>query len=348
MTTRRGTARGESLRRRKRFALGSLLFIVLLAVGLPLMGYLFSQPAAVAAGKTTESTNPHANFWRAVRDGVSGYSAVEGQERGVLIQSGGQNWREIRNGLVASISPWVLAVVVFVIGLFFIVKGQDKLEERPSGERIRRWSPAERTLHWVTATLFVLLAVTGFSILFGRRVFIPILGLHGFGGYAQVAKTIHNYTGPFFFAGILLEIIVWVKYNIPKKMDFVWFKNLGGMMGSGHRPHAERINGGEKAWFWIMATIGVAVAIAGLIMDFPNFGQTRLTMQIANIVHASLATLFLAASFGHIYIGTIGAEGTFEGMWKGDVSAAWAKQHQDLWYEEEIGKKQGATTGEEG
>jgi formate dehydrogenase subunit gamma len=338
----RKTAREESLRKRKRLALCSFFFIVLMAVCLPLTGYLSSGPEAVGAGKTTENTNPHANFWRAVRDGVSGYTAVEGQERGVLIQNGGQTWREIRNGLVAGISPWVLAVVFFAIGLFFIVKGKDKLEERPSGERIRRWSLAERVLHWVTATLFVLLAITGFSLLFGRRVLMPVFGLSAFAGYAQFAKTIHNYTGPFFFAGILLEIIAWVRYNIPKRMDFVWFKSLGGMVGRGPRPHAERINGGEKAWFWIMATIGVAVCIAGLVMDFPNFGQTRLTMQIANIVHASLATLFLAASFGHIYIGTLGAEGTFEGMWQGHVSAEWAKQHQDLWYAENMRKNKEA------
>ena len=342
MNMPRRRAQGESLKKRKRFALWSFFLIVLLAVCAPLVGYLSSEPVAVGAEQTSQDTNPHANFWRAVREGDPGYSGVEGQERGVLIQNSGQNWREIRNGVVASISPWVLAVVFFVIGLFFIIKGKDKLEERPSGKRIRRWSLAARVLHWVTATLFVLLAITGFSMLFGRRVLIPVFGLHGFGGYAQVAKIIHNYSGPIFFAGILLEIISWVKYNIPKKMDFVWFKTLGGMIGRGPRPHAERINGGEKAWFWIMATIGVAVCIAGLIMDFPNFGQTRLTMQIANIVHASLATLFLAASFGHIYIGTIGAEGTFEGMWKGNVSAEWAKQHQDLWYTEKLGVKEAA------
>jgi cytochrome b subunit of formate dehydrogenase len=34
------------------------------------------------------------------------------------------------------------------------------------------------------------------------------------------------------------------------------------------------------------------------------------------------------------YIGTIGAEGTFEGMWRGKVDKVWAKQHNDLWYEQ--------------
>ena len=62
-------------------------------------------------------------------------------------------------------------------------------------------------------------------------------------------------------------------------------------------------------------------------------------MQIAHVIHASVAILLIAASFGHIYIGTIGAEGTFEGMWSGAVDASWAKQHQDLWYEEKIKAK---------
>ena len=147
MNKSRGTARGESLRKRHRLALWSFFFIVLLVVCLPLTGYLSSEPVAVRAEQTTENNNPHANFWRAVREGVPGYTAVEGQERGILIQNGGQNWREIRNGLVASISPWVLAVVFFVIGLFFIIKGQDKLAEPPSGERLKRWSLAARVLH---------------------------------------------------------------------------------------------------------------------------------------------------------------------------------------------------------
>ena len=117
-------------------------------------------------------------------------------------------------------------------------------------------------------------------------------------------------------------------------MDLVWFKNLGGMVGKGPRPHAERVNGGEKGWFWFMLTAGLVSGVTGLVLDFPIFGQSRQTMQIAHIIHASSGILFLAASFGHIYIGTIGAEGTFEGMWRGKVDKVWAKQHNDLWYEQ--------------
>jgi formate dehydrogenase subunit gamma len=283
--------------------------------------------------------NPRANFWRAVRDGVPGYTSVASEAQKVLIQNGGQNWREIRNGPLAGIAPWVLAGVLVAIGFFYVIVGQDPLEEPRSGNKIKRYSLAERVLHWVTAGLFILMAVTGLSMLFGRAVLIPVFGYQAFSGYMQAGKLVHNFSGPLFLAGVVLEIIVWIRYNLPKKMDFQWFKNLGGMVGKGPRPHAGKVNGGEKAWFWVMVFAGLAVGITGLILDFPNFGQSRLTMQIAHVIHASLAVLFVAASFGHIYIGTIGAEGTFEGMWSGKVDATWAKQHQDLWYEEQTVEK---------
>jgi formate dehydrogenase subunit gamma len=83
-----------------------------------------------------------------------------------------------------------------------------------------------------------------------------------------------------------------------------------------------------------MVLAGLGVGITGVILDFPIWGQPRQTMQIAHVIHVVVAIGFVAASFGHIYIGTIGAEGTFEGMWHGKVDAVWARQHQDLWYRE--------------
>lgn len=150
---------------------------------------------------------------------------------------------------------------------------------------------------------------------------------------------LHNYSGPLLLAGIYLEFILWVRLNIPKKMDLVWFKNMGGMIGSGPRPHAERINGGEKAWFWLVFLLGTAVGLTGIVMDFPGWGQTRFVMQVCHVIHVTMAVLFVTVSFGHIYMGTLGAEGTFEGMWRGSVDAVWAKQHQDLWYEETMREK---------
>ena len=315
-----------------------LAIVVVLVLG----GWAFYGEHLATAAADDDAANPRANFWRAVRQGVSGETTVKGQERGVLIQNGGENWRRIRNGLVAAIGPWVLAVVFLMIALFYFIMGQDKLEDPPSGETLQRWSRSERTLHWTTAALFILMAVTGLSMLFGRAVLIPVFGYQAFSGYLGAAMKIHNYGGPLFLVLIVIEAVTWFRENLPKLIDLVWFKNLGGMIGHGPRPHAEKINGGAKAWFWVSVLAGLTVGVTGAIMNFPNLGASRWTMQVANIIHASVAILFVAAAFGHIYIGTIGAQGTFEGMWTGRVSAQWAKQHQDLWYAAQI------KTGSEG
>jgi formate dehydrogenase subunit gamma len=88
-------------------------------------------------------------------------------------------------------------------------------------------------------------------------------------------------------------------------------------------------------WFWGgVVFLGLIVSVTGLILDFPNWNQGRELMQQANVVHAIAAILFMAASMGHIYIGTIGMEGAYRGMREGYVDETWAKEHHSLWYEE--------------
>jgi formate dehydrogenase subunit gamma len=288
----------------------------------------------LASDPLSAGTNPRANFWRGVRDGQIGTTTSASEGHNVLIQNGGQNWRQIRNGPIAGVAPWLIAAAVSAIGAFFVIVGKDRLEEPRSGILLPRFSLYERVLHWYTASLFIMLGLTGLSMLFGRGVLIPVFGQAGFSTYMHVGMLVHNFSGPLFLAGVLLEVITWIKDNVPKRMDLLWFKNLGGLVGKGPRPHAEKINGGEKGWFWFMLGTSLIVGITGLILDFPIFGQTRQVMQIAHIIHTSVAILFLVASFGHVYIGTIGAEGTFESMWRGKVDKVWAKQHNDLWYEQ--------------
>jgi formate dehydrogenase subunit gamma len=304
------------------------------AILLPLGGYVYSGLSAQAAAE--EQSNPRANYWRAVRDGNAGYTAVTGPETGVLIQNGGQNWRQTRNGPVASITPWVLAIVVAALLLYLVIRGQVKLEQTPSGRTLRRWSLAERVLHWYTAVLFILLAVTGLSLLFGRAVLIPVLGYSGFSGWAQFSIYVHNYLGPFFIVGVVLEMIAWIRFNLPDKTDWEWLKQGGGLFGKGKHPHAGRINAGEKLFtFWIgMVVLGIAVSITGLyLLGWIGSGM-RDTMQLANVVHSITSVIYIAIMLGHIYLGAWGVEGAFEAIWKGEVSEEWAKQHHDKWYDE--------------
>ncbi len=288
----------------------------------------------------TDVSNPRANLWRVVRDGIPGFTKVTTAGHHILIVNSGENWREFRNGFLMPFSQWILALALVGVGLFYFFVGADKLEKPRSGVKIERFTLGERVLHWYMAVVFIIMAVTGLSLLLGRLALIPLFGHPAVAGYLQASKALHNYCGPLLLAGFLLAAIAWIRYNIPKKLDLQWFKNMGGMIGHGRRPHAGKVNGGEKAWFWLVVVFGIGVGITGVLLDFPIWGQTRYTMQVSQAIHAIVAIVFVAVFFGHVYVGTLGIEGVFEAMWAGSVDAVWAQQHADLWYQEKMQEKE--------
>jgi formate dehydrogenase subunit gamma len=319
--------------RRFTILLASVLLLVGGALLLPVIGHVYATLDGAALAAEAQEVNPRADYWREVREGDAGYTSASGPfTTNVLIQNGGEIWRQLRNGPVATFGAWGMAAVLALIALFHLLVGPNRLDRSLSGDRVPRWSVGERTLHWYTAILFIILAVTGLSLLFGRAVLIPLFGLEGFSAYATAAKALHNYLGPFFLAGVLVEVVVWARFNLFNRDDAEWLRHAGGMF-SGKHLHAGRTNAGEKVWFWFIATIGlIGVGVSGLVLNFPVFGQERETMQIANLIHSIFGMLWVAIALGHIYIGTLGTPGALDGMTKGHVSKEWMQQHHDRWY----------------
>jgi len=322
---------GERKRRYRRIAAWTLLLMVSLAMLLPLGGYLYVG-IQEANAQAVQETNPRSNYWRAVREGVSGYTAVEGQEAGVLIQ-GGNNWRQVRNGYVANYGGWALLGVLLAITLYFVIKRTIPIEGGRSGKKVRRWSGFERFMHWATASLFFILTITGLSMLFGRVVLIPLMGPKGFAAWAELGMWLHNNLGPWFAGFVVVMIAMWLRHNLLTAVDMKWFASGGGIIGNAH-PDAGFANGGEKLWFWFIATVGLLVIASGIVMNFPNWGFTRDQMQLANLIHGVGSMGWVAMWFGHAYIGTVGTEGSLEGMTSGYVDENWAKQHHNLWLDE--------------
>jgi formate dehydrogenase subunit gamma len=107
------------------------------------------------------------------------------------------------------------------------------------------------------------------------------------------------------------------------------------MLG-GHEPPSYKFNAGEKMIFWIVVIGGGATATTGYLLLFPFYGTNIAAMQLAQVVHSVVGVLYIAAMLVHVYMGTIGMEGAFEGMANGEVDVNWAKSHHSLWYEEEM------------
>jgi formate dehydrogenase subunit gamma len=323
-------------RGRRKAIIVTVVVSLMVSMALPLTVYLAYETGLMQTAQAQESdeeaVNPRAEYWRAVRGGVEGYSAVTGQETGVLIQNGGQNWRAVRNGPVSFYGGSLIIAVLLVLAAKHIVKGKDKLETR-TGRTITRWSTFERVMHWYVAISFIVLGITGLSLIFGKTVLIPLMGKEGFAAWAALAKPIHDYLALPFAAGLVLLFLMWIGKNVPKGYDITWLKSLGGAIGKGHPP-AGFFNAGEKVFFWLLFFGGVVMTTSGVFLLFPNLETVRESMQFWHIVHASSGLFLIAVALGHMYLGSIGTEGVLEGMVSGDVDEGFAKQHHSLWYEE--------------
>ena len=259
---------------------------------------------------------------------------VPDQKACTIEQPAGRDWRHFHEVTLRWIGGVVIIGILAVLIVFYLWRGMVKIESGRSGRTIVRFNAFERFVHWMTATCFIILALSGLNITFGRPLLLPLIGPESFTAWSQWAKYAHNYLSFPFTLGVFLIFFMWIAGNIPNRVDVEWLKRGGGIVGHDHPP-AYRFNAGQKMIYWIVVLGGAAVAVSGYVLMFPFYGTDIASMQAAQIAHAIVAVLFIAAMIGHIYIGTIGMEGAFEAMGTGTVDLNWAKEHHNLWLEEE-------------
>jgi len=273
---------------------------------------------------------------------VQGRVSIPDANAANLIAPGNTEWRSVHQNImtwVGAIS--ILGITALILG-FYAMKGRIRTAAGPAGETITRFNGFERFTHWLTATTFLVLAVSGLNITFGKFVIQPWLGDGMFGPWSQFAKFSHNYLAWPFMVGVVLMLLIWLRDNIPNARDIAWLKAGGGFIGTEH-PQAERFNAGQKIVFWVVILGGAALTASGLMLLFP-FRWTGLEgLQVSNVVHGVVGMLMVAAMLAHIYIGSIGMEGAFDAMASGEVDVNWAREHHGLWVEKQLAKQGGAT-----
>ena len=246
------------------------------------------------------------------------------------------NYVSIPDGVITVYGAWLLALAFFGVVAMYTLKGSIKLSAPMSGVKVKRFSGFDRFTHWTMAFSFIALAFTGLLILYGKYFAMPLMGGAAYGSFLMVCKNIHNFTGPLFTLSIVIFFLLFVRKNIFGEGDMAWLMSFGGIFSGKHVP-AGFFNFGEKFWFWFgMVFLGLIISASGFVLDmivpFMDIQYLRGTMQLANIIHSSAAILMTAMAMGHIYIGTIGMQGSIDGMKTGYVDATWAKEHHEIWY----------------
>jgi formate dehydrogenase subunit gamma len=341
----------------------------LLALSFALAGTAMAQqPAKDDPAPTTpeqaqqqrQITQPgnNAPVWREVQRGEPNYTSIPGREMNVLIQpparflgqehrtTAGEAWRQFRNGPVTFYGGWLVVLVLVAILAFYFAFGPVKLHDRPTGRLIKRFSRLDQIVHWSVAISFCILGLTGLLMLFGKHVLLPVIGYTLFGLLTNLGKNLHNFIAPLFMVSVAAMIVLYVRHNLPKLYDIKFLLGAFAVMAKGKHIPSGKFNGGEKVWFWGgVVVLSVVVSWSGLILLFPNFDQSRAVMQDAWIWHAAAALLYVAISFGHIYLGTIGLHGSYQAMRTGYVDETWAREHHQYWYEEMRSGTRGSAGG---
>jgi formate dehydrogenase subunit gamma len=310
-----------------RFCLAVLALVGVLALAIPASA---QQPTSV---NPTASSVKEQQLLKELNK-VQGRGTLPDSRSYVLEQPAGRDWRQFHEVTLRWVGAIAILGTLAVLVLFFLVRGRVRLEAGRSGQTLVRFNSFERFVHWMTATCFILLALTGLNITFGRGLLMPYLGPESFAAWSQYAKYVHNYVSFPFTIGVVLMFLMWIAWNLPSGGDLTWIKAGGGIVGNGHPP-AKRFNPGQKLIYWVVVLGGGAVAITGYLLMFPFYATEIAGMQLAQIVHGVVSVLFVAIMLAHIYIGTLGMEGAFEAMGRGDVDVNWAQQHHSLWLERE-------------
>ena len=344
-----------------RLFLGLLIFALGLAGAglitdsrLSLVGAAFAQQKGTVPGNALGNTSD-SEFWRAIRKGTQGNVSIPDKKAAVLVQSEGESWRAFRNGPLSVWGAWAMLGIVALLALFFAVRGRIKVEAGPSGRVIERFNAIERFSHWLAAISFIVLALTGLNIMYGRYFLLPLIGPEAFSWITQVGKYGHNYVAWAFMVSLVFLFVLWVKDNIPRKIDLVWLAKGGGMFKKGVHPPARKFNAGQKIVFWLVILGGVSISLSGLALLFPfqfalfdwTFGILNAIgfnvpqsvtplqeMQLSQVWHAIVGIGLIVLIIAHIYIGTIGMVGAIDAQWSGKVDENWAREHHPLWVEE--------------
>jgi formate dehydrogenase subunit gamma len=319
--------------------------------------------AGMAGQLGTLGGSSDADVWRALRYGLDDVKvSTGGPEARVLIQDGGMNWLQFRKGPLATYGAWLLGGTVALLALFYLIRGRIRIDGEKTGRTVTRFQAVERFGHWLMAGSFVVLAITGLVVLFGRMVVIPLLGHEAFSTIAIGSKWVHNNISWAFMIGLVMVFFMWVLHNIPNRTDLKWLAVGGGIFSKGVHPPAKKFNAGQKMIFWAVIVFGASISASGLSLLFPfelpmfaktfallnqtglpqavGYGELPVMlapheeMQLATLWHSIMAFVLTAIILAHIYIGSVGMEGAYDAMGSGEVEEQWAREHHGLWLKE--------------
>jgi formate dehydrogenase subunit gamma len=201
---------------------------------------------------------------------------------------------------------------------------------------IRRYTPNERTNHWITAITFVLLALSGLAM------FHPAMSwLYAIFGGGQWTRILHPFVGCVMFLSFLILALRFWHHNYLDKADIQWMKQIGDVLNNREDklPAIGKYNAGQKLLFFTMVICLLLLLASGIVIwrRYFSFYFPIEIIRFAALVHAAAAFVLIVGIVVHIYA-ALWIKGSIGAMTRGTVTYGWARKHHPNWFKEIIDK----------
>src|SRR5882757_10900199 len=197
-----------------------------------------------------------------------------------------------------------------------------------------RYTPSDRTNHWMTAIAFVLAGLSGLAM------FHPALfGLSGLFGGGPWTRILHPYLGLFMVGAFALLAVRFWSHNYLQPADWKWLRQIRDVVNNREErlPEVGRYNAGQKLLYWVIVACLAGLLLTGIVIwraYFSAYFSIRV-VRFAALVHAFSAFVLITSIIVHIYA-AIWVKGSVHAMIRGTVTPGWAWKHHRAWYREMI------------
>ena len=210
------------------------------------------------------------------------------------------------------------------------------LRDKDGHPLIERYTPNERTNHWITAICFIVLTVSGLAMFHPATARMAM-----FLGGGQWTRILHPFFGILMFASFALLVVRFWHHNMMEKGDTQWLKQIGDVVTNreDRLPRVGRYNAGQKMLFFVLILCMLGLLLSGIVIwrAYFAFYFPIDVVRFAALLHAFCAFVIICSIVVHIYAG-IWVKGSIGAMVRGTVTYGWARKHHPRWFEEEVRK----------
>ena len=201
---------------------------------------------------------------------------------------------------------------------------------------IQRYTANERSNHWFTAILFILLALSGLAM------FHPAMSwLYALFGGGQWTRILHPFFGVLMFVSFMLLALRMRAHNRFEPGDKQWLRQIDDVLANREDklPKVGKYNAGQKLLFFTLVVCMIVLLLSGIVIWrqwFSHLFPIGL-IRFSALLHAFFAFVIIMVIIVHIYAG-LWIKGSIGAMTRGFVTYGWARKHHPRWFDEVMRK----------